>query len=86
MVKLDVTDDGSIRRAAEHLSKDFSHLDVLVNNAGIYPDEGVNILTVSRELLNLTMNTNAFSPIPARSAGDLRGVCNWLSSCQLLEL
>ena len=38
-------------------------MDVLVNNAGIYPDEGVNILTVSRDLLTKTMNTNAFSPI-----------------------
>lgn len=63
LIELDVTDDDSIRRAVEHLSQEISHLNVLVNNAGIYPDEGVNILTVSRELLNLTMNTNAFSPI-----------------------
>lgn len=62
-VELDATNDDSIRHVAEKLSQEIDHLDVLVNNAGIYPDEGVKILTVSRELLNLTMNTNTFGPI-----------------------
>ncbi len=63
VVELEVTDDKSIERAIEQLSKEIGHIDVLINNAGIYPDEGVNILTISRELLDLTMDTNAFSPI-----------------------
>jgi NAD(P)-dependent dehydrogenase (short-subunit alcohol dehydrogenase family) len=63
VVELEVTDDKNIDLAIEQLSKKIGHIDVLINNAGIYPDEGVNILTISRELLNLTMNTNAFSPI-----------------------
>lgn len=67
-LELDVTNDDSIHRAAEDLSGEISHLDVLVNNAGIYPDEGVNILTVSRDLLNLAMNTNAFGPIQVTQA------------------
>ncbi len=62
-LELDVTNDDSIHRAAEQLSQEINHLDILVNNAGIYPDEGVNILTVSRDLLNQAMNTNAFGPI-----------------------
>jgi len=68
VVELDVTDDQSIHRAVAQLSQELSHLDVLVNNAGIYPDEGVNILTVSRDLLNLAMNTNAFGPIRVTQA------------------
>lgn len=63
VVELDVSNDDSIRQAVEHLSQEISHLDVLVNNAGIYPDEGVNILTISRDLLMKTTDTNAFGPI-----------------------
>ncbi len=62
-VQLDVADDSSIQRAVDHLSQELTHLDVLVNNAGIYPDEGVNILTISRELLQSAMNTNAFGAV-----------------------
>lgn len=68
VVALDVTDDQSIHRAVAQLSQEISHLDVLVNNAGIYPDQGVNILTVSRDLLNLAMNTNTFGPIRVTQA------------------
>lgn len=63
VVELDIADDQSIDQAVKHLSQEIPQLDVLVNNAGIYPDEGVNILTISRELLNRTMNTNTFEPI-----------------------
>ena len=67
-VELDVADDHSIDQAVNHVSQEIHYLDVLVNNAGIYPDEGVNILTISRELLNRTMNTNAFGPIRVSQA------------------
>lgn len=68
VVELDVADDHSIRHAADHVSQSISQLDVLVNNAGIYPDEGVDILTVSRDLLHQTMNTNTFGPIQVTQA------------------
>ena len=67
-VQLDVTDDNSIQQAADHLSQELPHLSVLVNNAGIYPDEGVNILTISRELLQSAMNTNAFGVVRVTQA------------------
>ena len=57
---LDVSDDASIERAAKEFGDKHDHLDVLVNNAGIYPDEGVNILTIEREQLVATFQTNAF--------------------------
>ena len=34
-VKLDVTDQGTIQRAAEWIEKEFGRLDILINNAGI---------------------------------------------------
>jgi NAD(P)-dependent dehydrogenase (short-subunit alcohol dehydrogenase family) len=60
---LDVADDQSITQAAEAFGKESDRLDVLVNNAGIYPDEGFNILTVRRELLTSTFQTNTFGAI-----------------------
>ena len=35
---LEVRDDASIQRLAEHVRRGFERLDVLVNNAGIFPD------------------------------------------------
>src|SRR3954454_8711228 len=46
---LDVADTASIQAAAAELARKTDHLDVLINNAGIYPDEGTSILNLSRE-------------------------------------
>lgn len=67
-VELDVTDDESIRSAAQTLERKIDRLDVLVNNAGIYPDKDADILTVSRDLLNQAANTNAFGAIAVTQA------------------
>jgi NAD(P)-dependent dehydrogenase (short-subunit alcohol dehydrogenase family) len=71
-IELDVTDDHSIHQAVETLHQRFvgeaspleNRLDVLINNAGIlHPDNDVDILTISREKLDLTMDTNTFGTI-----------------------
>ncbi|MDZ4872154.1 MAG: Fatty acyl-CoA reductase [Chroococcidiopsis cubana SAG 39.79] len=67
-LELDVGDDNSIKLAAKNLSQEINSLDILINNAGIYPDEGVDILTASRELLARTMNVNAFGAIRVTQA------------------
>jgi hypothetical protein len=46
---LDVIDSASIRSAASNFATIADHLDVLVNNAGIYPDKGLTILTLPRD-------------------------------------
>jgi NAD(P)-dependent dehydrogenase (short-subunit alcohol dehydrogenase family) len=62
-LELDVSDDNSIDRAISLLSQQIDRLDVLINNAGVYPDKQVDSLTISRELLNAAMQTNTFGVI-----------------------
>jgi NAD(P)-dependent dehydrogenase (short-subunit alcohol dehydrogenase family) len=62
-LELDISSDRSIKQAVTTLNQNIERLDVLINNAGIYPDEGVDILTIDRELLDLTFNTNTFGAI-----------------------
>lgn len=60
---LDVANEASIREAGAVFGNDHDRLDVLINNAGIYPDEGVKILSVTREQLVTTFQTNTFGAL-----------------------
>ncbi|HUR44959.1 MAG TPA: SDR family NAD(P)-dependent oxidoreductase [Candidatus Saccharimonadales bacterium] len=60
---LDAADSASIKSAADALARQVEQLDVLINNAGIYPDEGYNILNIAREQLVTTFQTNTFGPL-----------------------
>jgi len=59
---IDVSSSESIRQAASRFQGIADRLDVLVNNAGIYPDEGMNILTIPRNRMAETLQTNALGP------------------------
>ncbi|MGF1516085.1 MAG: SDR family oxidoreductase [Elainellaceae cyanobacterium] len=63
VLELDVASDASIDQAARQLSQRCDRLDVLINNAGIYPDSGVDILTIDRDLLMKTLNVNTLGTI-----------------------
>jgi len=63
VLAIDVSDSQSIAAAARALAGKTDRLDVLVNNAGIYPDQGVTILDVSRDRLDQTFQTNTFGPV-----------------------
>ena len=65
---IDVSNSESIGRAPAEFQKQFDHLDVLINNAGIYPDEGLTILTISRQQLTETFQTNTFGPVAVTQA------------------
>jgi NAD(P)-dependent dehydrogenase (short-subunit alcohol dehydrogenase family) len=65
---LDVSDSASIRAAAQEFGGRAGRLDVLINNAGIYPDRGTDILAVSREVLARTLQTNTFGPVEVTQA------------------
>jgi NAD(P)-dependent dehydrogenase (short-subunit alcohol dehydrogenase family) len=65
---LDVSDSQSIREAANRFARISDRLDVLINNAGIYPDEGVTIATVPRSIMVQTFQTNTFGSLEVAQA------------------
>ncbi len=67
-ISLDVSESKSIGQAANWLAKSEDQLDVLINNAGIYPDDGVSITNISRAQLVETFQTNTFGAIEVTQA------------------
>jgi NAD(P)-dependent dehydrogenase (short-subunit alcohol dehydrogenase family) len=65
---LDVSDSTSVREAANRFASISGRLDVLINNAGIYPDEGVTITNVPRSVMVQTFQTNTFGPLEVAQA------------------
>ena len=66
---LDVADDASIDRAVEDVRGEIATIDVLINNAGIYPDkDGIDIKNIDRELLDRAMQTNTYGAIRTAQA------------------
>jgi NAD(P)-dependent dehydrogenase (short-subunit alcohol dehydrogenase family) len=65
---LDVSDSHSIREAADRFASISDRLDVLINNAGIYPDEGLTIATIPRERMVQTFQTNTFGALEVTQA------------------
>jgi NAD(P)-dependent dehydrogenase (short-subunit alcohol dehydrogenase family) len=64
---VDVSDSTSIALAAAKFAG-IGQLDVLINNAGIYPDEGMSILTIPRDTMVNTFHTNTFGPVEMTQA------------------
>ncbi|RHW26425.1 SDR family NAD(P)-dependent oxidoreductase [Nocardioides immobilis] len=69
-LQLDVTDDTSVRAAAEEVAASYGHLDVLVNNAGVLPEathpepaEAVDLAMFRR-----TFDTNLFGAVAVLEA------------------
>ena len=60
---LDVTNTTAISSLRDFLVRDFGGLDVLVNNAALYLDEGIGTLEVSLETWRESFETNLFAPV-----------------------
>lgn len=58
--ELDVTDGGSVEACARRLTETETEIDVLVNNAGVYPTEGV--FSVSEETFRRALEINTLGP------------------------
>jgi len=67
LLVLDVNDSQSIATAAGKFAE-IGRLDVLINNAGVFPDKGVSILTASRELMLGTLQTNTLGALETTQA------------------
>jgi NAD(P)-dependent dehydrogenase (short-subunit alcohol dehydrogenase family) len=63
--ELDVTSQKSIEKIMSFIDKEFGRLDVLVNNAGIFPDRSSDEspLTIKIETIQKGLETNLFGPI-----------------------
>ena len=57
-VPLDVADPKNVAALKARVEKEFGVLDVLVNNAGVYLDEGKNALEVPEETITKTLEAN----------------------------
>src|SRR6185436_13846917 len=69
---LDVSNSQSIREAASEFPSISDRLDVLINNAGIYPDEGATIASIPRERVNWCKR---FRQIPLARLRSLKPSC-----------
>ncbi|PSN19303.1 short-chain dehydrogenase [filamentous cyanobacterium CCP5] len=62
--QLSVTDRGGIKVLAQLIETKFGRLDVLINNAGIYPDsDGDTLLTTNLGSIREALETNTYGPI-----------------------
>ncbi len=68
-IVLDVSDPGSIQKAAAQIEKDFGRLDILVNNAGVMADDrGKKVSEQSLAMWRETFETNVFGLIATTNA------------------
>jgi len=61
--RLDVSEPASIQNAAKEFRKAADHLDVLVNNAGIFQDHNKPLLETDIDTVHRTFDTNTLGPI-----------------------
>lgn len=61
--QLDVTDRDGIERVRDYVESTYGQLDILVNNAAIYIDERHSLLALDYDVLQSTMEANAYGPL-----------------------
>ena len=65
---LDVSDSSSSGKAAKSFGKSATSLDVLINNAGIYPDAGISICDITCKQLMEKFQINTFGALEVSQA------------------
>jgi NAD(P)-dependent dehydrogenase (short-subunit alcohol dehydrogenase family) len=62
-VELDVTDHDHMRKLAQNIEERYGKLDVLINNAAVYLDEGKSVFKLSIDAFQRTLDTNLIGPL-----------------------
>lgn len=62
-VQLDVTNEVDRQAVFKHIKQTYGRLDVLVNNAGIFPDKVHQLLQTDLALMRHTMEVNSWAPL-----------------------
>src|SRR6266567_1457605 len=60
---LDVTNEDSIAKLADFITSEYGVLDVLINNAGIIPENDAEVLRVDLNAVRAAPETNALAPL-----------------------
>ena len=58
--RLDVTDNKDIATLRDWILKIYGRVDILINNAGIYLDEGISVFNVDENIVNYTLTVNFY--------------------------
>lgn len=58
--KLDVTDTKEIKLLCDWIVATYGRLDILINNAGVYLDEGVSVFDVDENIMRDTLEVNFY--------------------------
>lgn len=58
--KLDVTDTKEIKLLCDWIVATYGRLDILINNAGVYLDEGVSVFDVDEKIMRGTLEVNFY--------------------------
>jgi len=58
--KLDVTDSKDIASLRDWILKTYGRVDILINNAGVYLDEGVSVFDVDENIMQETLAVNFY--------------------------
>lgn len=65
IIPMDVNDEASLAKAVKMVADETDDLDVLINNAGIFPrtPENVSIGKLEADALNQVLTTNSIAPV-----------------------
>lgn len=61
--ELDVTDENSIATFCQLIRNDYTRLDILINNAGVYLDDETQLRNLDLSIFDQTLKTNVYGPL-----------------------